>query len=114
MMSDGQHHPHVHIMFSKRIIDDVERNKERAAKAFFLYPARKKKDGSEPSFEEKFKRGAPKARKWCNRQYVGEMRADFARIQNAVLEQNGFSIRVDHRNFGSRRRGRIRSLKIKA
>ena len=112
MMSDGQHHPHVHIMFSERIIDDVERNKERAAKAFFLYPARKKKDGSEPSFEEKWKRGAPKDRKWCNRQYVGEMRADFARIQNAVLEQNGFSIRVDHRNFGSR--GRIRSLKIKA
>ena len=45
MMSDGQHHSHVHIMFSERIIDDVERNKERAAKAFFLYPARKKKDG---------------------------------------------------------------------
>ena len=99
MISEGQHHPHVHIMFSERIIDDVEKKKERAAKAFFLYPARKKKDGSEPSFEEKWKRGAPKDRKWCNRQYVSEMRADFARIQNAVLEQNGFSIRVDHRSL---------------
>ena len=99
VMSDGQHHPHVHIMFSERLIDDVEKINERSARAFFLYPARKKKDGSEPSFEEKWKRGAPKDRKWCNRQYVGEMRADFARIQNAVLEQNGFSIRVDHRTL---------------
>ena len=99
MMSDGQHHPHVHIMFSERLIDDVEQKKERAAKAFFIYPARKKKDGSEPPFEERWKRGAPKARKWCNRQYVSEIRADFARIQNEVLEQNGFSIRVDHRTL---------------
>jgi len=99
MMSDGQHHPHVHIMFSERLIDDVEKKKERATNAFFLYPARKKKDGSEPSFEEKWKRGAPKDRKWCNRQYVSEMRADFARIQNEVLAKNGFSIRVDHRTL---------------
>ena len=98
-MSDGQHHPHVHIMFSERMIDDVEKKKKRVAKAFFRYPARKKKDGSLPSFEEKWKRGAPKDRKWCNRQYVSEMRADFAQIQNAVLEQNGFSIRVDHRTL---------------
>ena len=27
------------------------------------------------------------------------LRADFAQIQNAVLEQNGFSIRVDHRTL---------------
>lgn len=99
MLSDGQHHPHVHIMFSERLIDDVEKRKERSAKAFFLYPARKKKDGSEPSFEEKWRRGAPKDRKWCNHQYVREMRADFARIQNEVLEQNGYSIRVDHRSL---------------
>ena len=95
----GQRHPHVHIMFSERLIDDVEKIKERSANAFFLYPARKKKDGSEPSFEEKWKRGAPKDRKWCNHQYITELRADFANIQNAVLEQNGFSIRVDHRTL---------------
>ena len=98
-MLSGQRHPHVHIMFSERLIDDVEKIKERSAHAFFLYPARKKKDGSLPSFEEKFKRGAPKDRKWCNHQYVTELRADFAKIQNAVLEQNGFSIRVDHRSL---------------
>jgi hypothetical protein len=99
VMSEGQHHPHVHIMFSERIIDDVEKKQERQAKSFFLYPARKKKDGSEPSFEEKWRRGAPKDRKWCNRQYVCQMREDFAQIQNEVLSQNGFSIRVDHRTL---------------
>ena len=98
-MLSGQHHPHVHIMFSERLIDDVEKKKERSAKAFFLYPARKKKDGSEPSFDEKWKRGAPKDRKWCNRQYVCQMREDFAQIQNEVLSQNGVSIRVDHRTL---------------
>ena len=98
-MLSGQRHPHVHIMFSERLIDDVEKIKERSAKAFFLYPARKKKDGTEPSFEEKWKRGAPKNRKWCNHQYVTELRADFAQIQNAVLEKNGFSIRVDYRTL---------------
>ena len=37
VMSDGQHHPHVHIMFSERLIDDVEKKKERAACNFFKY-----------------------------------------------------------------------------
>ena len=99
VMSDGQHHPHVHIMFSERLIDDVEKKHERDAKNFFLYPARKKKDGSEPSFDEKFNRGAPKARKWADKNFLSVLRADFAQIQNEVLERNGFSIRVDHRTL---------------
>ena len=99
VMSDGQHHPHVHIMFSERLIDDVEKKQERDAKNFFLYPARKKKDGSEPSFEEKRLRGAPKDRKWIDKNFLMVLRADFAQIQNDVLAQNGFSIRVDHRSL---------------
>ena len=99
VMSEGQHHPHVHIMFSERIIDDIEKKRERTAKAFFQYPARKKKDGSEPSFEEKWKRGAPKDRKWTDKNFLLTLRADFAQIQNEVLERNGFSIRVDHRSL---------------
>ena len=99
VMSDGQHHPHVHIMFSERQIDDVEQKQEREAKSFFLYPARKKKDGSEPSFEEKWKRGAPKARKWADKNFLTVLRADFAEIQNEVLSRNDFSIRVDHRTL---------------
>ena len=89
VMSDGQHHPHVHIMFSERIIDDVEKTKERTASNFFKYPARKKKDGSEPTFEESWNRGAPKNRRWSEKSFLTELRADFAQIQNEVLEQNG-------------------------
>ena len=99
VMSDGQHHPHVHIMFSERLIDEVEKKKERAACNFFKYPARKKKDGTEPSLEERRKHGAPKNRKWSNKNYLPVLRADFAQIQNEVLERNGFSIRVDHRSL---------------
>ena len=84
-LSNGQRHPHVHIMFSERIIDDVEKIKERSPKNFFKYPARKKKDGSEPSFDEKFNRSAPKSRKWCDHFFITQLRADFAQIQNDVL-----------------------------
>ena len=98
-MSNGQHHPHVHIMFSERLIDDVEKMKERSAKNFFSYPARNKKDGSEPSFDEKFNHGAPKNRRWTEKSFLDILRADCAQIQNDVLEKNGFSIRVDHRSL---------------
>ena len=60
---------------------------------------RKKKDGSQPSFAEKWKRGEPKARKWTDKNFLSVLRADFAQIQNEVLERNGFSIRVDHRTL---------------
>ena len=99
ILSEDQRHPHVHIMFSERLIDEVEKVKERTACNFFKYPARKKKDGREPTFEEKYRRGSPRDRKWCSHQYVCQMRKDLAEIENAVLEQNGFSIRVDHRTL---------------
>lgn len=102
-MGNGQRHPHVHIMFSERLIDDVEKQKERPAKLFFKYPARKK-NGQEPSFEERKKHGAPKDRKWSERSFLAELRADFARIQNDVLEKHGFSVRVDHRSLKAQRR----------
>ena len=37
-------------MFSERLIDDVEKIKERSPKNFFKYPARNKKDGSLPLY----------------------------------------------------------------
>ena len=102
-MSNGERHPHVHIMFSERLIDDVEKQKERPAKLFFKYPARKR-NGQDPTFEERKKHGAPKDRKWSERSFLAELRADFARIQNDVLEEHGFSIRVDHRSLKAQRR----------
>ena len=102
-MSNGERHPHVHIMFSERLIDDVEKKAERPAKLFFKYPARKR-NGQDPTFEERKKHGAPKDRKWSERSFLAELRADFARIQNDVLEKHGFSVRVDHRSLKAQRR----------
>ena len=99
-MSNGQHHPHVHIMFSERLIDEVEREKERAACNFFKYPLRR---NVEASLEERRRHGAPKARKWSDKNFLTVLRADFAEIQNEVLAKNGFSIRVDHRTLKAQR-----------
>ena len=96
VMSDGQHHPHVHIMFSERLIDDVEKVRERAACNFFKYPLRRNVTAT---FEERRKHGAPKSRKWSDKSFLTILRADFAEIQNEVLARNGFSIRVDHRTL---------------
>ena len=96
VLSEGQRHPHVHIMFSERLIDDVEKKKERAACNFFKYPLRKNIDAT---FEERRKHGAPKNRQWSDKSFLSVLRADFTQIQNEVLEQNGFSIRVDHRSL---------------
>jgi len=74
----------------------VEKKKERAACNFFKYPIRK---NVEATFEERRKHGAPKNRNWANKNFLSVLRADFAQIQNEVLEQNGFSIRVDHRSL---------------
>ena len=40
-LSNGQRHPHVHIMFSERLIDDVEKTQEREPQNFYKYPARR-------------------------------------------------------------------------
>lgn len=99
-MMSGEPHPHVHIMFSERLIDDVEQKKERAACNFFKYPIRK---NVEATFEERRKHGAPKNRNWSNKNFLSVLRADFAQIQNEVLKRNGFSIRVDHRTLTAQR-----------
>ena len=77
----------------------MEKIKERPAKYFFSYPARNKKDGTEPTFEEKYKRGLPKNRRWAQKSFLSILREDLAKIENEVLAKNGFSIRVDHRTL---------------
>ena len=78
-------------MFSERLIDDVEKIKERSPENFFKYVARKKSDGTEPTFEEKFLRCSSKSNKFhFNSKHIVEMRADFAKIQNEVLEEKIF------------------------
>ena len=100
----GERHPHIHIMFSERLIDDVEKISERPAYKYFRRAARPLKGERVASFERRREHGAPKAPKWHDKKYLCEMRADFARIQNEVLAKNGFSIRVDHRSLKAQQR----------
>ena len=81
----GERHPHVHIMFSERLIDDVEKISERPACKYFRRAAKPLKGERVASFERRREHGAPKDKKWHNKKYLYELRADFARIQNEVL-----------------------------
>ena len=94
-----QRHPHIHIMFSERLIDDVEKMKERPAYKYFSRAAKPLKGEKEASFERRREHGAPKDKRWHSKKYLCKIREDFARIQNEVLEKNGYSIRVDHRTL---------------
>ena len=94
-----ERHPHVHIMFSERLVDDVERISERPAYKYFHRAAKPLRGEKVASFERRREHGAPKDKKWHDKKYLFELRQDFARIQNAVLKKNGFSIRVDHRTL---------------
>ena len=95
----GERHPHVHIMFSEQLIDEVEKIKERPACKYFRRAARPLKGEQVASFERRCQHGAPKDPKWHDKNYLYELREDFARIQNEVLTQNGFSIHVDCRTL---------------
>ena len=95
----NQQHPHVHIMFSERLIDDVEKVKERPVSRYFKRAAKALKGEEVASFERRREHGAPKDKKWHDKNYLKEIRADFAKIQNEVLAKNGFSVRVDHRTL---------------
>jgi hypothetical protein len=95
----GFAHPHVHIMFSERLIDEVERRKERPAYKYFKRAAKPLKGEDVASFERRREHGAPKDKKWRDKNFLTSIRSDFAQIQNAVLEKNGYSIRVDSRSL---------------
>ena len=99
----GERTPHVHIMFSERLIDDVERISERPAYKYFRRAAKPLRGEQVASFERRCQHGAPKDKKWHDKNYLIELREDFARIQNDVLKKNGFSIRVDHRTLQAQR-----------
>ena len=91
VMSEGQHHPHVHIMLSERIIDDVKKTKERTDSNFFKYPAQKIRMALNRLLRKAGIR-ALKNSKWARNGYLTELQAEFAQIQNEILEQNEMAI----------------------
>ena len=96
-MSDGTHNLHVHLVFSTRLIDEVEKKKERKRSAYFRYPLR---DNVKEKTEEAMRsHGAPIDRKWSDRTYVPHLRASYEEIVNSVLEKYGYSARIDHRSL---------------
>lgn len=95
-LSDGQKHPHVHIMFSERKLDDYEKEHERERGLFF-----KRANKKEPE-----KGGCAKDEKFNGKRrisYLRYMREDFAKIQNNILAKNGYDITVDHRTLKAQR-----------
>ena len=91
-MSNGEHNTHVHIMFSDRELDALEREQERTPQMFFH-----RANAKHPE-----KGGCPKAAKWNDKnraQHLCQLREDFALIQNSVLEKYGVKERVDHRSL---------------
>ena len=96
-MSDGTHNLHVHLVFSTRLVDEVEKKKERKRSAYFRYPLRENvKNKTEEAMRS---HGAPIDRKWADRTYVPHLRASYEEIVNSVLEKYGYSARVDHRSL---------------
>lgn len=95
-MSNGEHHTHVHLMFSTREIDDSERKQERQPDVFF----------SRVNLKHPEKGGCRKSGIWNGKnraQNLSVFREDFARIQNEVLAKYGVPVRVDHRSLKARR-----------
>lgn len=89
VMSNGEHNTHVHIMFSERMLDSAEKEQERSPRDFF-----------------KGEQKCRKSRQWNGKdraKYLCLLRADFADIQNQILQENGLSVRVDHRSLKAQR-----------
>jgi hypothetical protein len=84
------HNPHVHIMFSERKLDGIERGPEQ----YF-----KRANGKNPE-----RGGHAKSDRFTSAQGPEEvvaLRARWAEVQNQALERAGFDARVDHRSLGS-------------
>ena len=95
-MSNGERQPHVHIMFSTREIDEVEKRQERPPELFF----------SRANSKAPEKGGCRKSWKWISadrQKYLLKLRKDYAVIQNEALERNGVNLRVDHRTLKAQR-----------
>jgi hypothetical protein len=82
------HNPHVHVMFSERIRDGIERGPEQ----YF-----KRANGKSPE-----RGGHAKSDRFTSSrgpEEVQALRARWAEMQNAALERAGEKVRVDHRSL---------------
>jgi hypothetical protein len=89
--SDGKEQPHVHLMFSDRQHDGIERGPEQF---FKRYNAKTPERGG----ARKLSYGADKEE--AARTYEG-IRERWGQVQNLALEQAGVEARVDHRSLAA-------------
>ena len=91
-LSNGERQPHVHIMFSTRKIDKIERTHERTPEDFFS-----RYNPNEPE-----KGGCKKDSRWNDKYryaYLATMRENAARLINDALKENGINVSVSHKSL---------------
>jgi MobA/MobL family len=91
MAGDGKEQPHVHLMFSDRQMDGIEREPEQF---FKRYNSKHPERGG----CQKATYGADKAEAAL---VYEEIRARWAKAENRALEQAGVEARVDHRSLAA-------------
>ena len=84
---DGREQPHVHIMFSERTHDGIDRGP-----ALFFQRA----NPDAPA-----RGGAAKDPAWNHREKVAALRAAWAETANRALERAGVAVRIDHRSLAA-------------
>ena len=82
---DGREQPHVHVMFSERTHDGIDRGPD----LFF-----KRANPDAPALG-----GAAKDPAWNHRDKVAELRVAWAETTNRALERAGLEVRIDHRSL---------------
>lgn len=101
----GEKNPHVHIMFSERIIDDRVRN--MTEEEFF------KKNGRAPNGKEFG--GAIKDRRWSGKgstKALRELRQDIADRINDAYKRNGMDLRITAKSLEAQKRERYAEADI--
>lgn len=86
--ADGESQPHVHLMFSERRVDGIDRNPEDYFRRY------------NPKYPEQG--GAQKDRYFNSQKFVWEIRAEWAATANEHLERMGLEARIDHRSHRNR------------
>lgn len=100
-MGNGERNPHVHIMFSEKKLDDIEKNQERSPEIFFKKANREHREKGGPNKDSKWN-GKDRAKN------LVAMRLDCANIQNRLLEKYGYDVTVDHRTLVAQREDAIK------
>lgn len=91
-LENSERNIHVHIMFSERKLDTIEKAAERPPELFF-----KKANPKNPALG-----GAKKDSRWngsFRARHLHQVRLDCARIQNKILKKYGHGVTVDSRTL---------------